>query len=732
MLRITLIAIIWLLASVPSAQSEALFLERLVAPPNLEGVKAQSFASSPQGDKIAYLRAEADTPDRYDLWLYSLTSGDNRRLIDAAAMTTNGAFAKEEWARRQRIRRTEAGIAEFDWSSDGARLLLPLNGDLYVYDLKTSALNRLTATDAAEIDARFAPLGNFISYVRDRDLYLLNSVTGKERRLTRSDDPLVRYGLADFVSAEEVHRLSGYWWSPDGRSIAVVESDARALNDPPTMLLFATGEQTAAEPYPQAGEENVKNRLLIIDVASGRHYGAKFNLKDDYLARVSWLPDGQGLLVITQSRDQRRLTVRVLDRRGDNVRTLLEEKSDAWINISDDYWVLQQARILVWGSEREGKRRLYAVDWSGKINGPLTPPSLNVDRLVSVVEDAGRLFVEGWIEDPLERHLYALDLDPSTDDAPVRLTAEPGWHAAALFQSAKLIVDRFSDAVTPPSILLRNLDGTVRVWLVDNRITPGHPYAPYLDHHVMPQFGTLAAEDGAMLHYRLYRPTTPGRHPVIVHLYGGPSVQLVNRSWSPPWYQAALAKGYAIFSLDNRGTARRGVAFETALHGMLGAVETRDQQRGIEFLKSQSFIDPQRIALYGWSYGGYLALKMAAASKDVRAIIAGAPVTDWRLYDTHYSERFLGLPQENPAAYDASGVFADLANLHARPLLVHGLADDNVRFVHTSKLMAALQRRNMPFDVMLYPGAGHRLNGAEEAHFFRTMFDFLDRELGQQ
>ena len=732
MLRFTLIAITWLIATVPSARSEALSLERLISPPHLEGVKAQSFSSSPQGDKIAYLRAEADTPDRFDLWLYTVPSGDSRRLIDASAMRTGGAYTKEEWARRQRIRRTENGIAEFDWSSDGARLLVPSGGDLYVYDLKTSALNPLTNSETAEIDARFAPLGNFISYVRDRDLYLLNSVTGKERRLTRSTDPLVRYGLADFVSAEEAHRLSGYWWAPDGRSIAVVESDARALKTPPTTLLFSESEQAAAEPYPQAGGENVKNRLLIIDVASGRHYQAKFNLKDDYLARVTWLPDGQGLLVITQSRDQRRLTVRTLDRRGDNVRILLEENSDAWINLSDDYWVLQQARTLIWGSEREGKRRLYAIDWSGKVNGPLTPPSLVVDRLVSVVEDAGRLYVEGWIDDPLERHLYALDLDPGTEDAPVRLTAEPGLHTTALFQSAKLIVDRFSDAVTPPSILLRNLDGTVRAWLVDNRVTPGHPYAPYLDHHVMPQFGTLAAEDGAPLHYRLYRPTTPGRHPVIVHLYGGPGIQVVNRSWSPPWYQAALAKGYAIFSLDNRGAARRGVAFETALRGMLGKVEVRDQARGIEFLKSQSFIDPQRIALYGWSYGGYLALKIAAAGHAARAIIAGAPVTDWRLYDTHYSERFLGLPQQNPAAYDASSVFADLAALRARLLLVHGLADDNVRFTHSSKLMAALQRKGMPFDVMLYPGAGHRLDGAEEAHFYRTMFDFLDRELGQK
>lgn len=732
MLRVTLIAIAWLLASVPSAQSEALSLERLTASPNLEGIKAQNFAISPQGDKIAYLRAEADTPDRFDLWLYTVASGDSRRLIDASAMRTGRAYTKEEWARRQRIRRTEAGIAEFDWSSDGARLLLPLGGDLYVYDLKTAALTPLITSETEEIDARFAPLGNFISYVRDRDLYLLNSVTGKERRLTRSDDPLVRYGLADFVSAEEVHRLSGYWWSPDGRSIAVVESDARALDVLPTTLLFAESEQAAAEPYPQAGGKNVKNRLLIIDVASGRHYYAKFNLKDGYLARVSWLPDGQGLVVITQTRDQRRLTVRVLDRRGDNVRTLLEEESAAWINLGDDYWVLQQARTLIWGSEREGKRRLYAIDWDGKVNGALTPPALNIDRLVAVVEDAGRLYVEGWIDDPLERHLYALDLDPGTEDAPVRLTAEPGLHTTALFQSAKLIVDRFSDAVTPPSILLRNLDGLVRAWLVDNRVTLGHPYAPYLDRHVSPTFGTLAAEDGATLHYRLYRPATPGQHPVIVHLYGGPSVQLVNRAWSPPWYQAALAKGYAIFSLDNRGTARRGRTFEAALKGVLGAAEVRDQRRGVEFLKSQSFIDPQRIALYGWSYGGYLALKIAAVSKDVRAVVAGAPVTDWRLYDTHYSERFLGLPQENPAAYDASGVFADLADWRARLLLVHGLADDNVRFVHTSKLMAALQNNNIPFDVMLYPGAGHRLDSSQEAHFYRAMFDFLGRELGQK
>jgi dipeptidyl-peptidase-4 len=285
-------------------------------------------------------------------------------------------------------------------------------------------------------------------------------------------------------------------------------------------------------------------------------------------------------------------------------------------------------------------------------------------------------------------------------------------------------------------VRLRAADGRPLATLIDNALDESHPYWPYLDHHSRAEFGTLLATDGQTLHYRLLKPPrfeATARYPVIVTVYGGPGVQNVDRTWGHYYEQYLAQRGYVVFTLDNRGSGLRGVAFETPLHLRMGKVEVEDQVRGVEFLRTLPYVDPQRVGIFGWSYGGYMTLMCLLHAPDYfQAGVSGAPVTDWKLYDTHYTERYLGLPQVNASGYEASAVIPHAGNLRAPLLVIHGMADDNVLFTHSTQLFAELQRLNKPFDVMTYPGSKHGLLRHSDTglHGYTMVTRFFEEHLG--
>jgi dipeptidyl-peptidase-4 len=323
-----------------------------------------------------------------------------------------------------------------------------------------------------------------------------------------------------------------------------------------------------------------------------------------------------------------------------------------------------------------------------------------------------------------------------------RLTREAGWHATTMSRDAALFLDTFSTPDRPPSVSLRTAAGALRATLVANELGTDHPYAPYAAEHLQTEFGTLKARDGQTLHFQLIRPRErmPGeRFPVIVDVYGGPGSQRVRKAWggypnsNEGFFRQYLAQhGYVVFTLDNRGSGHRGVSFETALHRRLGSVEVEDQLVGVEWLKSLPFVDPARIGVFGWSYGGYMALMcLMQAPETFTAGVAGAPVTDWSLYDTHYTERFMGTPKENPAGYAWGNVLTHAQKLSGPLLVIHGMADDNVLFTHSTALFKKLQDLGKPFEVMPYPGSKHGLlrHGDTGPHAYRSIVDFFDETL---
>jgi len=551
-----------------------------------------------------------------------------------------------------------------------------------------------------------------------------------ERRLTDDGAGTVSWGSAEFVAQEEMDRHTGHWWAPDDRYLAVARVDEAPVRTVTRTAIGTEGTRVYEQRYPAAGTPNARVELYVVAAdGSGR---VKVDLGPDpdiYLARVDWTPDGATLLVQRESRDQKRLDLLSVDPATGRATILFSETSNTWLNLHDNLRALSDGS-LIWTSERSGFSHLYRFR-NGRWTR-LTRGNWAVDKVAGVDERSGRVYFTGNVETPLERHLYWVDLRRPA--APQRVT-EPGWWNSAQMdeRGTRALITR-SNPSQPPQVYLADADGRRIAWIEENSVEGAHPYAPFLADHVQPSFGTLTAADGQQLHYRMFTPPLePGRrYPVFVQVYGGPGTgRQATRAWGNPIHQYLVQHGWIVFSLDNRGSPDRGKAFEDAIYRAMGNAEVQDQLAGVDWLRRQAFVDPERIAVNGWSYGGYMTLRLLEAAPGTFAAgIAGAPVTRWELYDTHYTERYLGNPATDPAPYQAAGVVAGAGRIADPLLLVHGMADDNVVFENSTVLIGALQGRSFPFEMMVYPGATHGVSGeARQLHLWRTIENFLNRNV---
>jgi dipeptidyl-peptidase-4 len=732
------------------ATAAPLTVERIFGAPDLSGPRLREPQFSPDGRYVTFLQGKPDNKDQLDLWAFDTRSGQSRLLVDSRALVGDEEkLSAEEEARRERQRTASLrGIVEYRFSSDGKRLLIPLGGDLYLYELNARAnpVTRLTSSESYETDARFSPGGRYVSFIRDQNLFAIELRTRQERQLTSDGKGLVQNGVAEFVAQEEMDRDTGYWWSPDDSRIAYTRIDDSPVQEVERFEIDADGARMYRQRYPAAGTPNTRVELQIMELASGQVTPVELELGDGYLARVDWFPDSKHLAVQKQTRDQKRLDMLKVEAASGRGHVMLTETSANWIELHNDLHFLKQRPAFVWSSRRSGYKHLYLHDLDGKLIRPLTAGDWMVvgedeSGLVGVDEKRGNAYFTANSPSTLERQLYVASLDTRQPEAPQRISREAGWHEVKLLPGGRGYLDLFSSPEQPPSASLRGLDGALQHWLVRNELDATHPYHEYLANHVKEEFGSIAAEDGQQLNYRLLKPASlqPGqRCPVVIDVYGGPHNQYIKKDWmggarAPQGYfrQVLAQHGFVVLTLDNRGSGFRGNAFETALARQLGKVEVADQLRGVEFLKTLPFVDPQRIGIMGWSYGGYMTLMALSTTQAFKAGVAGAPVTEWRVYDTHYAERYLGMPDENQSGYDASAVLPHLKSLHGKLLLVHGMADDNVLFTNSTMLMQALQAQGTQFGLMTYPGSKHGLIRMPQQgrHFYEMVLSYFAREL---
>jgi len=735
--------------------AETLTVARIFAAPDLSGPSLRAPKFSPDGRYVTYLQGKPDNKDQLDLWAFDTRDGSARMLVDSRKLVGDEEkLSPEEEARRERQRTASLrGIVEYEFSSDGKRLLIPLGGDLYLYDLeaKSEPVTRLTDTEAYETDAKLSPRGGYVSFIRDQNLFVIDLRTREERAITTDGAGPIHNGVAEFVAQEEMGRDTGYWWSPDDSHIAFTRIDDSPVQEVERFEINADGARMFRQRYPAAGTANTRVELKLASLATAKVTDLDIGLGDGYLARVKWFPDAKALAIQRQTRDQKRLELVKIDIATGHSRVLLSETSPHWVELHDDFKFLRSKPQFIWSSRRSGYKHLYLYDLEGNLLRQLTSGEWMVvgagteDGLVGVDETAGRVYFLGTKDSPLERHLYWTSLDAKDTSGKVtRVSREAGWHDVTMVPGARGYLDVHSSPEQPPSASLRKMNGSLHHWLLKNPLDATHPYYPYRSRHVPEEFGSVTASDGQQLYYRLLKPAdmVPGkRYPAVIDVYGGPHFQYVRKDWmggsraAQGLFRQVLAQnGFVVLTLDNRGSGFRGNAFETVIAGRTGKVEIEDQLRGVEFLKSLPFVAGDRIGIMGWSYGGYMSLMALTTTKAFRAGVAGAPVTDWSLYDTHYTERYLGTPQANAEGYRNSAVIPYADSLHGSLLLVHGMADDNVLFTHSTLLMQQLQSLGKQFDLMTYPGGKHGLVRMPQQgrHYYEMVLRFLQRELAAE
>jgi dipeptidyl-peptidase-4 len=708
-------------------QTQTLTLERIFASPDLSGPEPRSLKLSPDGGLVTLLKNRPDDRDRYDLWAIDTATGKETMLLDSKKVGTGAELSEAEKMQRERARiGGTRGIVAYDWAPDGKTILVPLDGDLYLAD-RAGAVTRLTDTPQGELDATVSPAGGYVSFVRDGNLFVTSIATKGEKQLTTDASDTVSWGVAEFVAQEEMDRSTGHWWSPGDKHIAIARVDEGPVGIVTRTSIGGAGTNVYQQRYPAAGTPNaIVDLYVMAPDGSGR---VKVDLGPDtdiYLARVAWSADGNTLYVQRESRDQKTLDLLAVDPVTGKSNIVLTEKAKSWINLSNNFRALDDGSFL-WWSERSGHGHLYHVA-KGKWTA-LTRGDWEVRDLEGVDEKKGTVYFTANKDTPLEQQLYSVPL--AKYGTPVRLTETGWWNDAAMDKAAGRIVISRSNTGQPRQLYLADATGKRLQWLSENKVdAPDHPYAPYVAAHAKTSFGTLKAIDGSTLYYKMLTPKMEAgkTYPVFMIHYGGPGAgRQVTNQWTSPISQYLVEKGWIVFAVDNRGTPDRGKAFEDQLYHAMGTVEVEDQLKGVEWLKSQPFVDPKRIATYGWSYGGYMTLKLLQKAPGVFAAgIAGAPVTKWELYDTHYTERYLGDPKAKDSAYPASGALEDAANLKDPLLLIHGMSDDNVVFDNSTAILAKMQAAAVPFEMMVYPGQTHRVSGPGiSVHLWETMERFL-------
>jgi dipeptidyl-peptidase-4 len=633
-------------------------------------------------------------------------------------------------------------IEEYDWSADERKVLIFTNsqpvwrqntkGQFYVWDLAAQRLTAVSGAPGWQQFAKLSPDGTRVGFVRDNDLWVSDLATGRETRLTRDGSETVINGTFDWVYEEELDLRDGWRWSPDGARIAFWRIDDGPVQS--FTWMRDTGgsySQPVALRYPKAGSPNPKARVGVVETATARTTWIDTGPDSSvYLARMEWAESPTEVMVQRLNRHQNRLEVLMADARTGRVRPVLTETDSAWVDVDDDLSFIRGGRQFLWSSERDGFNHLYLYNRDGTVARQLTRGRWDVTQVFGVDEQGGWVYFSATEQGPQQRHLYRVRLDGSGFE---RLTKEPGTHSVQLSPRAPYYLDSYSRASSPPVITLHRTDGSPVRTLVDNAEVRGKLAALSIRE---PEFFSFTNSGGTELNGWMIKPRDfdpSKKYPVLMFVYGGPGSQTVTDAWSTRnylWHQLLAQRGYVVVSVDNRGTGGRGRDFKKQTYLRLGVREAADQIDAANWVARQPWADAQRLGLWGWSYGGYTtAFTLTQANSPFKAGIVVAPVADWRLYDTIYTERFMRTPQENAAGYDAGSPLKHIAGVRARLLLVHGSGDDNVHFQNSVQLVDALQAAGKQFTFMMYPDRNHGIAGGRSVHLFTMMTDWVTQNL---
>ncbi len=688
----------------------------------------------PGGESVLFLRGGARSFVN-DLYEYDVRTRQERVLLTAEQILQGGAeeLSAEEKARRERLRLAARGIAGYSVSEDGTKILVPLSGRLFVVDRATRGVKELKSEAGYPLDARFSKDGSRVGVVRDGDLYVIDAASGEERRLTTKTSDTQTNGLAEFVAQEEMDRHAGYWWSPDGEWIAYAQADTAGMQVFTIMDPTEPSKPAQTWAYPRAGEKNAEVRLGVTRAWGNGEGSAGHETvwvewdreRWPYLATVKW-EENAPLTILVQNRAQTEEALYAVDPATGAVKELLREKDKAWVNLDQAFpkWISNGEEFL-WSSEREGWWTLEVRGKDGALKRRVCGEDINYrGGLIGVDEEAGVAYVSGC-PDPTQTMVYRVALDGSDVK---QFTWVSGSNGMVMQKGTRTRV-----------MTLEGPDGTASWTVFDPE---GKRAGSLASVREKPRFGlrtgfvTLEA-NGVVMHAAISRPNNfekGVKYPVIVSVYGGPHAQVVTRSGSRHYFNQWLAEqGFIVVAVDGRGTPSRGRDWERAIKHDLIEIPLADQKAALKALGAQCpEMDLTRVGIYGWSFGGYFSAMGVMREGDVfHAGVAGAPVADWRDYDTHYTERYMGMPQENTKGYKDANVLTWADGLERPLLIVHGTADDNVYFMHALKMSDSLFKAGKRHEFLALAGFTHMVpDPVVTRALYGRIAGFFLRELG--
>ena len=724
--------------------AKSLTVERIYGAPSLSGYLTSGVEWSPDGKRISYLERH---PSGVEMMTMDAATGERKVLVKAHVIEDVLQPPETKAIQSTGLGRVQA--ENYLWSPTGDALLFVGGSNLVLLDLKSMAPKSLTpkplvtvvgntAPDRGDIqDPKFSPDGKWVSFVRNSNLWVVSVATGETKALTTGGSEEVLKGQLDWVYPEELDSTTAYWWSPDSSKIAYYEMDERPVARYPLIDMSSAVGAVEYTRFPQAGEANPVVRVGVVPIAGGETKSMDTGADSDvYLSRVVWLQDSRRVAIERLNRAQNQLDLLFCDAATGASETILTETDKYWINIADDLYFFSDNKRFLWSSERTGFRHYYLYDLSGRQLEQLTNGDWGITgdggfgpgsaSHPAVDETHGLIYFLSNKDEVSDTQLYRLSLQ---DKSITQITRDAGTHGVLIAPDASAFEDAYSNAMTPPRQDVYRIDGKHVAVLNENKV-------PALgDYHLSPvEFLDLLTDDGAKLRASIIRPPdfdTSRKYPVLIDVYGGPHVQNVRHEWGGIdflWLEMMAQKGYIIFALDNRGSYYRGHAFETPIYHRFGQVELQDQLRGVKYLKSLSYVDTSRIGIWGWSYGGTMTLEALFNAPDVFKVgVAIAPVSDWRLYDTIYTERYMGRPQDNPEGYKNSSPVSQAAKLKSKLLLAHATGDDNVHFSNTSEIVNELiLAGKYPDRLLIFPGRGHGMEDSPaRIQLFKGITDFL-------
>uniref|UniRef100_A0A1J3JDV6 Dipeptidyl peptidase 8 n=1 Tax=Noccaea caerulescens TaxID=107243 RepID=A0A1J3JDV6_NOCCA len=751
------------MAEIP--EKDVLFTVEDIVQMPLPGYVAPSAVSfSPDDALITYLFSPEENLNRR-VYAFDVTKGESSLVFsppDGGVDESN--ISPEEKLRRERLRERGLGVTRYEWVKTNLKMkfiVVPLPAGVYMKDLTSSPNPELilpgTPTSPI-IDPRLSPNGLLLAYVRDSELHVLNLLKNQTQQLTTgANGSTLTHGLAEYIAQEEMDRRSGYWWSLDSKFIAYTEVDSSEI---PLFRIMHQGKSSIGSEaqedhaYPFAGALNSSVRLGVVSSAGGGKTtwmnltcGGKNNVEDEYLGRVNWI-SGNVLTAQVLNRSQSKLKIISFDINTGQGNILLKEESDAWVSLHDCFTPLEKVPSsssrrsggFIWASERTGFRHLYLYESDGTCIGPVTSGGWMVEQIAGVNEQMCLVYFTATLDGPLETNLYCTKLEAGDDASryqPLRLTHGKGKHIVVLDHQMRNFVDIHDSVDTPPRVSLCSLgDGTVLKILYE-QASP----LPVLKSLKLepPEFVQMQANDGmTMLYGAVYKPDCskfgPPPYKTMINVYGGPGHQLVLDSWINTVdmrTQYLRSRGVLVWKLDNRGTPRRGLKFESSIKNNCGYVDAEDQVTGAKWLIEQGLAKPDHIGVYGWSYGGYLSATLLTRYPEIfTCAFSGAPVTSWDGYDTFYTEKYMELPVDE--RYLKSSVMHHVGNLRDKQklMLVHGMIDENVHFRHTARLVNALVEAGKRYELLIFPDERHMPRKEKDRVYMeQRIWEFIEKSL---